>query len=181
MAASLGSTSDPKEFVPGDTGKLGDLETALTTWSTMFEGTGDGLCGQRVKGRVGKVGDAFWPTLGKEKTNWYFAGDAMSSAAEAVHSYTSTLHWAQGQAATAIDKWGRDCPLTPQGQPGVPPGALARRPDSGVGISDGSAACEAQSSCFAMASERELSTVIKSRPVAFAEICPGALVRLARM
>jgi hypothetical protein len=105
MAASLGSTSDPKELIPGDTGKLGDLETALTTWSTKFEGIGDGLRDLRVKGWVGKASDAFWPTLGKEKTNWYFAGEAMSGAAKAVHSYASTLHWAQGQAAIAIDRW----------------------------------------------------------------------------
>jgi len=105
MAASLGSTSDPKELIPGDAGKLGSLQTSLNKWSTTFDGIGDGLRDLRVKDWVGQASDAFWPTLGKEKTNWYFASDTMSDAAKAVHSYTSTLTWAQGQAGTAIDKW----------------------------------------------------------------------------
>ncbi|GAA2291175.1 hypothetical protein GCM10010234_35350 [Streptomyces hawaiiensis] len=105
MAASLGSTNDPKELIPGDAGKLGSLETSLNKWSTTFDGIGDGLRDLRIKGWVGQASDAFWPTLGKEKTNWYSASDAMSGAAKAVHSYTSTLTWAQGQAGTAIDKW----------------------------------------------------------------------------
>jgi hypothetical protein len=105
MAASLGSTSDPKELVPGDAGKLGELETSLNNWSDKFDKIGDGLRDVRIKGWVGQASDAFWPTLGKEKTNWYFAGDALSGAAKAVHSYSSTLTWAQGQAGTAIDKW----------------------------------------------------------------------------
>ncbi|CAM5235205.1 hypothetical protein SALBM311S_07833 [Streptomyces alboniger] len=105
MAASLGSTSDPKELIPGDAGKLGSLETSLNKWSTTFDGIGDGLRDVRVKDWVGQASNAFWPTLGKEKTNWYFASDTMSGAAKAIHSYTSTLTWAQGQAGTAIDKW----------------------------------------------------------------------------
>lgn len=105
MAATLGSTDDPKDLIPGDAGKLGDVETAFNSWSDKFEKIGDGLRDLRIKGWVGQASDAFWPTLGKEKTNWYFASDAMSGASKAVHSYSSTLTWAQGQAGTAIDKW----------------------------------------------------------------------------
>ena len=105
MAASLGSTNDPKDLIPGDAGKLGTLETELNKWSKTFDGIGNGLRDLRIKGWVGQASDAFWPTLDKEKTNWYFASDAMSEAAKAVYSYTSTLTWAQGQAGTAIDEW----------------------------------------------------------------------------
>ncbi|WP_372347775.1 putative T7SS-secreted protein [Streptomyces sp. KL116D] len=108
MAASLGSTDDPKALIPGDAGKLGDIETALGKWSDKFEKIGDGLRDLRIKGWVGAASDVFWPTLGKEKTNWYFASDAMSGAAKAIHSYCSTLTWAQGQAGNAIDKWKAD-------------------------------------------------------------------------
>ncbi|WP_405675496.1 hypothetical protein OG292_07360 [Streptomyces sp. NBC_01511] len=105
MAGTLGSTTDPKALIPGDIGKLGDLEIALNKWSNKFEGIGDGLRDVRVKGWVGEASEAFWPTLGKEKTNWYFAGDAMSGASKAIRSYSTTLTWAQGQAGTAIDTW----------------------------------------------------------------------------
>ncbi|MEV1024154.1 putative T7SS-secreted protein [Streptomyces sp. NPDC050264] len=105
MAGALGSTNDPKDLIPGDAGKIGGFETTLNKWSGTFEKIGDGLRDVRIKGWVGQASDAFWPTLGKEKTNWYFASDAMSSAAKAIHSYASTLTWAQGQAGTAIDQW----------------------------------------------------------------------------
>jgi hypothetical protein len=105
MASALGSTNDPKKLVPGDVGKLDHLETALNKWSEKFDGIGNGLRDVRIKGWVGQASDVFWPTLAKEKNNWYFASDAMSGAAKAVKSYAFTLSWAQGQAGTAIDKW----------------------------------------------------------------------------
>ncbi|WP_406516753.1 putative T7SS-secreted protein [Streptomyces sp. NBC_00134] len=105
MAATLGSTDDPKDLIPGEVSKLGEIETAFNSWSDKFEKIGDGLRDLRIKGWVGQASEAFWPTLTKEKTNWYFASDAMSGAAKAVHSYSSMLSWAQGQAGTAIDKW----------------------------------------------------------------------------
>lgn len=105
MAAALGETSDPKELIPGDVEKLGDLATDLTTWSVKFDGIGDGLRGLRIPGWTGKASDAFWPTLSTEKTNWYLASDAMSGAATAVTSYSSMLSWAQQQASTAIAQW----------------------------------------------------------------------------
>ncbi|MDO0937018.1 hypothetical protein QQY66_36850 [Streptomyces sp. DG2A-72] len=105
MAAALGETTDPKELIPGDVEKLGELTTALTNWSDKLDGIGDGLGGLRIPGWTGKASDAFWPTLSKEKTNWYLASDAMSGAAKAVTSYSSMLSWAQQQAATAIAQW----------------------------------------------------------------------------
>ncbi|MFF2504810.1 putative T7SS-secreted protein [Streptomyces sp. NPDC058067] len=105
MAATLGSTDDPKDLIPGDAGKLGDIETTFNGWSDKFEKVGDGLRDLRIKGWVGEASDAFWPTLAKEKTNWYSAGDALDGASKAVHSYVSMLTWAQGQAGNAIDKW----------------------------------------------------------------------------
>ncbi|NEB75058.1 hypothetical protein G3I40_07400 [Streptomyces sp. SID14478] len=105
MGATLGSTDDPKDLIPGEAGKLGDIETELNKWADKFEKIGDGLRALRIKGWVGQASDAFWPTLGKEKTNWYYAGDAMSGAAKAVYAYATTLTWAQGQATTAIANW----------------------------------------------------------------------------
>ena len=59
MAAALGSTTDPKEFIPGDTKKLGELVTTLNSWSGKFDGVGDGLRDLRISGWTGKVSDAF--------------------------------------------------------------------------------------------------------------------------
>ncbi|MQY39238.1 hypothetical protein SRB17_72600 [Streptomyces sp. RB17] len=105
MATALGSTTDPKELVPGDTKKLHDLATTLTGWSKKFNTIGDGLRDLKIPGWTGTAHDVFWPVLAKEKANWYFAADAMSDAATAVTSYSGTLGWAQGQAQTAIDQW----------------------------------------------------------------------------
>ncbi|GHJ36016.1 putative T7SS-secreted protein [Streptomyces sp. TS71-3] len=105
MGNTLGSTNDPKSLIPGDVGKLDDLEDALNKWSSKFDGIGNGLRDMRIKGWVGQASDVFWPTLSEEKKNWYFASDAMSGAAKAVKSYASTLSWAQGQAGAAIDTW----------------------------------------------------------------------------
>lgn len=105
MAAALGETTDPRELIPGDVEKLGQLASDLTNWSNKFDGIGDGLHGLRIPGWTGQASDAFWPTLSKEKTNWYLAADAMSGAATAVTSYSSMLSWAQQQAATAIEQW----------------------------------------------------------------------------
>ncbi|MFB7748937.1 putative T7SS-secreted protein, partial [Streptomyces sp. NPDC056121] len=49
MAATLGSTDDPKDLIPGDAGKLGDVETAFNSWSDKFEKIGDGLRDLRIK------------------------------------------------------------------------------------------------------------------------------------
>ncbi|MFF4020960.1 putative T7SS-secreted protein [Streptomyces sp. NPDC001843] len=105
MATELGSTTDPKELIPGDTGKLATLASTLTSWSKKFDKIGDGLRDVKIPGWRGQASDAFWPTLSKEKTNWYLASDAMSGAADAVTSYSSTLGWAQKQASTAIEQW----------------------------------------------------------------------------
>jgi hypothetical protein len=105
MASALGETADPKDLVPGDVEKLGDLATALTTWSDKFDGVGGGLGGLRIPGWTGRASDVFWPALSKEKTNWYLASDAMSDAAKAVISYSTMLSWAQQQAGTAIELW----------------------------------------------------------------------------
>ncbi|MGW3205414.1 putative T7SS-secreted protein [Streptomyces sp. NPDC001135] len=105
MADELGSTSDPKDLIPGDPGKLTGLATTLTGWSKKFEKIGDGLRDLRIQGWTGQASDVFWPTLAKEKTNWYLAADAMSGAAQQITSYSSTLDWAQKQAHTAIEQW----------------------------------------------------------------------------
>ncbi|MFE7357606.1 putative T7SS-secreted protein [Streptomyces sp. NPDC057543] len=105
MGAALGSTNDPKELIPGDVGKLTGLATTLTSWSEKFEGIANGLRDLKIPGWKGEASDAFWPTLSKEKANWHLASDAMSGAAAAVTSYSSTLGWAQQQASTAIEQW----------------------------------------------------------------------------
>ncbi|MBO1336037.1 putative T7SS-secreted protein [Streptomyces sp. VRA16 Mangrove soil] len=101
----LGWTHDPKDLVPGDVEKLGQVSTTLNGWSTKFDGVGNGLRDLKIPGWKGQASDAFWPTLAKEKSNWYLAADAMSDAAKAITSYSTTLHWAQQQAQTAITKW----------------------------------------------------------------------------
>jgi hypothetical protein len=105
MATELGSTDDPKELIPGSPGKLTELATTLTGWSKKFDKIGDGLRDLKISGWTGDASEAFWPVLAKEKANWYRAADAMSGAAKAVTSYSSTLHWAQQQASTAIAQW----------------------------------------------------------------------------
>ncbi|MEW2286324.1 putative T7SS-secreted protein [Streptomyces sp. NPDC047841] len=105
MAAALGSTKDPKELIPGDVHALTELADTMQHWSDKFDKVGSNLRDVKVPGWHGEASDAFWRSLDGEKGKWYIASDHMAGAAGAIKSYTSVLHWAQGQAADAIEKW----------------------------------------------------------------------------
>ena len=105
MAAALGSTKDPKELIPGDVHALTELADTMKHWSEKFDKVGSNLRDVKVPGWNGEASDAFWKSLNGEKGNWYVASDHMSDASKAITAYASVLHWAQGQAADAIEKW----------------------------------------------------------------------------
>ncbi|MGJ5752954.1 hypothetical protein FB563_1069 [Streptomyces puniciscabiei] len=105
MAAALGSTKDPKELIPGDVHALTELADTLKHWSDKFDKVGSNLRDVKIPDWSGQASAAFWKSLNGEKGNWYIASDHMSDASTAIKSYIHVLHWAQGQAADAIDKW----------------------------------------------------------------------------
>ncbi|MFJ9949127.1 putative T7SS-secreted protein [Kitasatospora sp. NPDC091207] len=106
MAKELGSTSDPKELVPGDPESISSTCAWLKSYGDTLHSTGEGLKKiDTVEGWSGKAGDAFRSAFEGEPGKWLEAGDCFHNAATALTAYQSTLTWAQGQAAEAIRQW----------------------------------------------------------------------------
>ncbi|WP_374064127.1 putative T7SS-secreted protein [Streptomyces himalayensis] len=105
MAAQLGTTTDPKELIPGAAESLEEISRSLRKQSGTFEDVGTGLGRVRVPGWTGKASDAFWDKFSGEKRNWLRASDAMSGAASVISGYAGALSNAQQQAREAIALW----------------------------------------------------------------------------
>lgn len=106
MARGLGETTEPKELVPGNPGAVTATLTAMRRYGDALHQAGNGL--KRIDttdGWSGKAGDAFRQVFQGQPGKWSEAGDCFHNAAKALEGYTSTLSWAQGQAADAIRLW----------------------------------------------------------------------------
>ncbi|MDT8913753.1 putative T7SS-secreted protein [Amycolatopsis sp. PS_44_ISF1] len=106
MAEELGDTSDPQELVPGDPGSVTSTLNAMRAYGDALHEAGEGL--QKIdttQGWTGPAGDAFRKVFEGQPGKWLEAGDCFHNAATALETYTSTLTWAQGQAAEAIRLW----------------------------------------------------------------------------
>ncbi|MCT2583557.1 putative T7SS-secreted protein [Actinophytocola gossypii] len=103
--AELGQTEDPKELIPGEPSKVTDAADALRTKADTMDGVAQDLGNVRIPDWEGPASSEFWDKFTPEKANWELARDAMRSAAGTLDSHSSTLTWAQGQAAEAIDLW----------------------------------------------------------------------------
>ncbi|MFL6118310.1 putative T7SS-secreted protein [Actinophytocola sp.] len=106
MAKELGETSDPKELVPGDADSVTSTLNAMRAYGDALHEAGEGL--QKIdttEGWTGAAGDAFRKVFDGQPGKWLEAGDCFHNGATALETYTSTLTWAQGQAAEAIRQW----------------------------------------------------------------------------
>jgi hypothetical protein len=102
----LGETDDPRQLVPGDPGTVTRTAAALRTRGDALHKAGTGL--QRIDttdGWSGPAADAFRAVFDGQPGKWLEAGDCFHNAAAALDTYNSTLTWAQGQAADAIQQW----------------------------------------------------------------------------
>lgn len=105
--AALGTTSDPKELIPGDPAAITGVADDLRTKAGVLGDVATDLGNVRIPGWDGKGSSAFWDKFSPEKSNWEMARDAMTSAAGTLDGHSSSLEWAQGQAGEAIDLWER--------------------------------------------------------------------------
>lgn len=115
--AELGETNDPTALVPGNTGTLDDTVQVLNSYGDMLQEAGTGLARiDTSAGWSGSAADGFRNAFHGQPGKWTEAGDCFHSAATAVDNYTSTLTWAQGQAADAIQEWNNGQTATKQAQ-----------------------------------------------------------------
>lgn len=101
--AELGSTSDTVALVPGSVSGVADLLWQLRTYGDVLVEAGTGLAKIDTQdGWRGDAADRFHEAYHAQPTRWLEAGDSFHAAATALDAYSSTLSWAQGQAAEAI-------------------------------------------------------------------------------
>ncbi len=100
----LGSTSDPRELVPGSVSSLADLVWQLRGYGDALVAAGDGLARiDTEEGWRGAAADSFRDSYHTQPRRWREAGDAFAATAAALDRYTSTLSWAQARGADAIE------------------------------------------------------------------------------
>lgn len=104
--AELGQCDDPTALVPGNPDSVNSTIDALSRYGDLLHETGTGLQGiDTSAGWRGAAADAFRNVYDGQPDKWLQAGDAFHQAANALDTYTSTLIWAQQQAATALNLW----------------------------------------------------------------------------
>ncbi|MBB4908803.1 putative T7SS-secreted protein [Actinophytocola algeriensis] len=137
--AELGTTTDPKELVPGDAAALHAIADKLTTLAGTFADVGAALGAVRMDNWTGNASDMFWEAYAAEKPSWQLGSDAMTSVASTLSAHADTVAWAQGQAQEAIELYeqGRQATLdataanaaklTPEPVAAIDPGQALRQ------------------------------------------------------
>lgn len=105
VVAELGSTTDPKALIPGKPAQVFETVQSFRRYGDALTMAGDGLATISTDGWEGEAGDSFRAVFDGEPARWIKCGDAFHAAATALDRYTSTLEWAQRQAAEAIGLW----------------------------------------------------------------------------
>lgn len=101
----LGETEDPKQLVHGDTGKIDEAVSHLSDLAKAFGDVSAGMSSIDTGNWQGQAGDAYDARWSKTPADWARAQSACEKASGALKSYSSTITWAQGQAAEAIRQW----------------------------------------------------------------------------
>src|SRR3954465_3619774 len=101
----LGGTSDPRALIPGDPDALAGKADVLRDRAGQAGEGGEGLRRIDTGSWTGTAAQRFHEKFAYEPGRWFTAADAMQAAAGALDDYVSTLRWAQGQAADAIQLW----------------------------------------------------------------------------
>ena len=115
--AELGDTSDPSELIPGNPAVVKATATALRSRADALEQAGVGLKKiGTVDGWAGPAGDAFRAKFHGQPGSWLQAADSFFTTADALENYSTTLTWAQDEAARAISQWNAAEAVTRQAQ-----------------------------------------------------------------
>jgi hypothetical protein len=103
MAAELGETTNPRDLVPGDPGRIAaDLKSLVGTLRGI-DGIGNGLGGIDPAQWTGQASSAFRTAFGAEPPKWLKAVDELGQGARSLADYGDVLTWAQGQAQQAVE------------------------------------------------------------------------------
>ncbi|MFE7723792.1 putative T7SS-secreted protein [Nocardia rhizosphaerihabitans] len=101
----LGQTTDPKELIRGDVGKINEVTGHLGKIGTAIEQTGDALRKIDTADWTGDAAAAFDEEFAKQPKLWWDGADAMSKAKTALDAWAHEVTAAQAKAADAIAKW----------------------------------------------------------------------------
>lgn len=101
----LGETEDPKQLVHGDAGKIDEAVSHLSDLATAFGNISAGMSGIDTGNWQGQAGAAYEEQWSKTPADWARAQAACEKASGALKSFSSTVTWAQDQAAEAIRQW----------------------------------------------------------------------------
>ncbi|MFD6394845.1 putative T7SS-secreted protein [Nocardia sp. NPDC060259] len=101
----LGQTSDPKELIRGDVGKINEVTGHLGKIGTAIEQTGDALRKIDTADWTGDAATAFDEEFAKQPKLWWDGADAMGKAKTALDAWAHEVTAAQAKAADAIAKW----------------------------------------------------------------------------
>ncbi|MGW6728883.1 putative T7SS-secreted protein [Nocardia sp. NPDC055029] len=101
----LGQTSDPKELIRGDVGKINEVTGHLGKIGTAIEQTGDALRKIDTTDWTGDAATAFDEEFAKQPKLWWDGADAMGKAKTALDAWSHEVTAAQAKAADAIAKW----------------------------------------------------------------------------
>lgn len=106
MTAQLGETRDPVRLVPGS---VSNIEAAVAQWQSQAA-TASGLADdlrvlRTVHGWTGKAAEAYQSRIGSLAAEWEKTETALTTAANALETYSVTLGWAQQKADDAIQMY----------------------------------------------------------------------------
>ncbi|MEU4649558.1 putative T7SS-secreted protein [Nocardia fluminea] len=101
----LGETTDPKELIRGDPGKIQEVAEHLGKIGTAIDQTGDALRKIDVADWSGEASSAFHDEFAKQPKLWWDGADAMAKAKTALETWYHEVTAAQAKAADAIAKW----------------------------------------------------------------------------
>ncbi|MFE3543034.1 putative T7SS-secreted protein [Nocardia sp. NPDC059177] len=101
----LGETTDPKELIRGDPGKIQEVSEHLGKIGTAIDQTGDALRKIDVAEWSGEASTAFHDEFAKQPKLWWDGADAMGKAKSALDAWYHEVTAAQVKAADAIAKW----------------------------------------------------------------------------
>lgn len=101
----LGETEDPKQLIHGDTGKIDEDVSHLDDLAKAFGNVSAGMSSIDTGDWQGQAGGAYDARWSKTPADWARAQAACEKASGALKSFSSTVSWAQDQAAEAIRQW----------------------------------------------------------------------------
>ncbi|MFD2421291.1 putative T7SS-secreted protein [Amycolatopsis pigmentata] len=103
MAAELGESTDPRDLIPGDPGRIAADLRSLVGTIRGIEGVGSGLGRIDPAQWTGQASSSFRAAFGAEPPKWAKAVDQLGQGARSLADYGDVLTWAQGRAQQAIE------------------------------------------------------------------------------